>query len=412
MEYRKRIIESKIALGLKAAGVIWLRGPKACGKTATAEQFARSVLQVDIDPAVKAKLAFDPRELLDGETPRLLDEWQTAPILWNLARHAADKRRRKGQFILTGSATPDDDANRHTGAGRVIAYQMRTMSWKELGYSNAEVSLADLLKGNPIGAPTAEISYDELVTYLVRGGWPSNIGLSYEEATALNRGYFDILTESDISRVSKTKRDPSKVQALMKSLARNISSPAAMTTLASDAIGESATFTRQTADDYIGSLEKLMVVVNQPAYNSHIRSTAELRQTPKRHFCDVSLAVEALNLDKEKLQSDIRYLGLLFESQAIHDLMVYADALDATVSYYRDSNNNEIDAIVETRSGDLALFEVKLGNSEYDSAAKNLKKVASLITKPVKSLNIISGPGLTYPRPDGVNVISLASLGD
>jgi predicted AAA+ superfamily ATPase len=411
MEYQQRTIEEKIKLGLRSAGIVWLRGPKACGKTVTAKQFAKSVLQVDTDPVVKVKLAFDPRELLEGATPRLLDEWQTAPILWNLARHAADERGRKGQFVLAGSATPDDDANRHSGAGRVIAYQMRTMSWQELGLSNAKVSLKSLLDGQPVSTPTAKISYDQLVEALLRGGWPSNLGLGLEEAMALNHGYFDTITEADISRVSKVERDPAKVKALMKSLARNIATPVSLSTLAKDAAGDSATFVRQTADDYIAALEKLMIVVNQPAYNAHIRSTAELRQTPKRHFCDVSLAVEALNLDKDKLQNDPNYLGFLFESQAIHDLMVYTDAIDATVSYYRDANNNEVDAVVEARSGETALFEVKLGNEDHDSAADNLKKVASLITKPVKSLNIISGPGLTYRREDGVNVVSLASLG-
>ncbi|GHU08307.1 ATPase AAA [Alphaproteobacteria bacterium] len=411
MSYRKRIIEKDIRLGLEAAGALWIRGPKSCGKTETAKQFAKSVLKVDTDPTVSAKMAFDPSELLVGDTPRLLDEWQVQPTLWNYVRHEVDDRRDKGQFILTGSATPDDDGRRHSGTGRFIVYEMRTMSWQEMGYSNGAVSLENLFKNEPVGVKTVEVSYEELVDRILKGGWPENLDISLEAAMAVNHGYFDLLTETDISRVSKMERDPAKVKALMKSLARNISTPVSMSTLSRDVQGESATFTRQTADDYIESLEKMMIIVNQPAYNAHIRSTAELRQAPKRHFCDVSLAVEALNLSHESLMNDPNYLGFLFESQAIHDLMVYADAIGAKVSYYRDSNGNEVDAIVETRSGEVALFEVKLGNDEYDLAAENLKKVAKLITKPVKSLNIISGPGLTYYRPDGVNVISLASLG-
>jgi predicted AAA+ superfamily ATPase len=411
MSYRKRIIEEKITLGLEAAGVVWLRGPKACGKTATAGQFAKSMLQVDTDPTVPAKIAFDAAELLDGEKPRLLDEWQAQPILWDLARHEVDKSREKGQFILTGSATPDDDTKRHSGAGRFVVYDMRTMSWQEMGYSNGEISLRKLLNGEPISAPTVDISYNQLIENIIRGGWPSNLDLSLPAAREINHSYFDLLAETDISRVSKMERDPVKVKALLKSLARNISTPVSMTTLASDAQGDSATFTRQTADDYIESLEKLMIVVNQPAYNAHIRSSAELRQAPKRHFCDTSLAVEALNLSPAALQNDVKYLGFLFESQVIHDLFVYADAIGASVSYYRDGNGNEVDAVVETRSGDIALFEIKLGNTDYDKAAESLKKVASLMSKPVKSLNIISGPGLTFPRADGVNVISFATLG-
>lgn len=416
MNYYTRIVEKEIQRKLNASGALLIKGPKSCGKTETAKQYAKSVLQVDRDEQVPVIMAIDPKILLSGATPRLLDEWQEQPKLWNYVRHEVDDRKEKGQFILTGSANPDDNVRLHSGAGRFTVVKMQTMSWQEMGYSSGDVSMAQLLKGNPISFHRTELPLELIIERMMKGGWPAFLNISVEDALLLNRAYIDLLADIDMSRVSTVKRDPQKVRALLRSIARNIATLVDNTTLEQDIKKvEDADLSRPTIIDYLDALSSLMIFEEQPAFNTHIRSANSLRKSAKRHFCDVSLAVAALKLNKESLLNDLKYCGFLFESLVYHDLKMYARANDAEISHYRDSAGLEIDAVVQQSGGAWAAFEVKLGIGMHEQAAKNLLKLNSVIdttkfSKPA-SLNIITGTGMSYTRPDGINVISIASLG-
>ncbi|MDR1342213.1 MAG: DUF4143 domain-containing protein [Prevotellaceae bacterium] len=416
MSYYSRIIEAEIKQKLNASGALLIKGPKSCGKTEMAKQFAKSVLQVDRDEQVPVVMNIDPKILLTGETPRLLDEWQEQPKLWNYVRHEVDDRKQKGQFILTGSANPNEDVKLHSGAGRFTVAEMQTMSWQEMGYSSGLVSVAQLLSGKNISFFNVELSLESILERMIKGGWPALLDVSLEDAALLNRGYVDLLAEIDMSRVSNVKRDPQKVRTLLRSMARNIATMVDNTTLEKDIkAAEDADLSRPTIVDYLDALSKLMIFEEQPAFNMHIRSANSLRKSPKRHFCDVSLAVAALKLNKEALLKDLKYCGFLFESLVYHDLKMYARANDAEVSHYRDSTGLEIDAVVRQSGGAWAAFEVKLGVGMHDEAAKNLLKLNDVIdTKKISkpaSLNIITGAGMSCTRPDGVNVISIGALG-
>ncbi len=361
-------------------------------------------------------MATNPLLLLAGQTPRLIDEWQEQPEIWNYVRHEVDERKEKGQFILTGSANPSDNVKLHSGAGRFTVLQMETMSWQELGYSTGTVKLSDLLQGAPVNYFEPAVSLDFIIDKLCRGGWPALIGESTKNALIMNRSYIDLLCEVDMSRVSDMKRSPLKVRSLLRSISRNIATLVDNKTLEKDVyINDKNEISRNTITGYLDALSILMILYEQPAFNLHIRSSASLRKSPKRHLCDPSLAVAALGLDEESLIKDINYTGFLFESLAIHELRVYARANDATLFHYGDSYGNEVDAVVQKRNGDYAAFEIKLGVGFIDEAAENLKKFAnnidtSKINNP-QSLNIITGTGMSYRRPDGINVISLAALG-
>ncbi|MDP3462562.1 MAG: DUF4143 domain-containing protein [Bacteroidales bacterium] len=416
MNYYSRIIEKEIERKLNASGALLIKGPKSCGKTETAKQFANSILQVDRDEQVPVVMNIDPKILLSGATPRLLDEWQEQPKLWNYVRHEVDDRKEKGQFILTGSANPDDNVKLHSGAGRFTVVEMQTMSWQEMGYSSGHGSIEQLLKGNTVSFYNTELPLELIIERMIRGGWPALLNISLEDAILLNRAYIDLLADIDMSRVSAVKRDPQKVRTLLRSIARNVATLVDNTTLEKDIKKvEDADLSRPTIIDYLDALSRLMIFEEQPAFNTHIRSANSLRKSAKRHFCDVSLAVAALKLNKEALMNDLKYCGFLFESLVYHDLKMYARANDAEISHYRDSTGLEIDAVVQQSGGAWAAFEVKLGIGMHDEAAKNLLKFNSVIdhtkiSKP-SSLNIITGTGMSYTRPDGINVISVASLG-
>lgn len=416
MRYRERIVDKELRRKLKASGAVLIRGAKACGKTESARQFAKSELQVDRDEQVQALMNTDPNRLLLGETPRLIDEWQVQPKLWNYIRHEIDDRKKSGQFILTGSANPDESASMHSGAGRFTVVDMRTMSWQELGFSTGKISMAGLFTGEKVDIIDKPVNLDFIIEKIIMGGFPALINKKVDEAIELNRAYVDLLAEVDMSRVSDVRRDPIKVTGLLRSLARNTATLVDITTLEADIRdAENIGITRPTIYDYLDVLERLMIIENQPAWNPHIRSTRSLRKSPKRHFTDVSLAVAALGADKEALLSDLKFTGFLFESLVTHELRVYAQANDAKVYHYRDSSGLEIDSIVQKFNGDWCPFEIKLGTGEIEEAALNLKKFLRVIdTKKVKkpkSLNIITGTGISYTREDGINVISLASLG-
>ena len=414
--YIRRLIEDELVEKLAASGALLIKGPKSCGKTATAKQYAKSVLEMDRDPQVPVMMGTNPKLLLTGNTPRLIDEWQEQPEIWNYVRHEVDDRKLKGQFILTGSANPADNAKLHSGAGRFTVMQMDTMSWQELGYSTGTIKLNELLKGKANPNYETAISLELIIELMCIGGWPTLISETEKNALNMNRSYVDLLCEVDINRVTGVKRDPQKVRSLLKSLARNVATLVDNQTLEKDVkTNERNELSRNTLSNYLDALSRLMILYEQPAFNPHIRSSASLRKSPKRHLCDTSLAIAALGLTKESLIKDIKYTGFLFESLAIHELNVYAKANDAQVFHYSDSYGYEVDAIVQKRNGDYAAFEIKLGVGFIDEAAENLKKFRSNIDTSKmdlpKTLNIITGTGMSYLRPDGIQVISLASLG-
>lgn len=416
MMYYTRTVEDEIRQKLQASGALLIKGPKSCGKTETAKQFAESILQVDQDEQVPIVMSVNPKILLEGKTPRLLDEWQEQPKLWNYVRHEVDDRKNKAQFILTGSANPEEEIKLHSGVGRFTVVEMQTMSWQEMGYSSGTVSLKALLNGGSIAFSDNNLSVELIIERMIKGGWPALLNSSLNAAILLNRSYVDLLAEVDMSRVSKVKRDPVKVRSLLRSIARNIATLVDNTTLEKDIKAvENTDVSRPTIIDYLNVLSQLMIFEEQPAFNTHIRSSSSLRKSPKRHFCDVSLAIAALKLDKNSLMNDLKYCGFIFESLVYHDLKMYARANDAEVYHYRDSSGLEVDAIIQQSGGAWAAFEVKLGIGMLDDAANNLLKFYELIdekkySKPT-SLNIVTGSGMSYTRPDGVNVISLASLG-
>jgi predicted AAA+ superfamily ATPase len=416
MTYIKRIIEQDLLDKLSASGAVLIKGPKSCGKTETAKQFAKSVVEMDRDNQVPVIMATNPQLLLLGDTPRLIDEWQVQPEIWNYVRHEVDDRKAKGQFILTGSATPPDDVKMHSGAGRFTVVQMDTMTWQELGYSSGTVKVSDLLKGHFPNFYDAGVSLEFIIDKMLIGGWPTLLNESTGNAIKMNSAYVDLLCEVDISRVSGVRRDPFKVRSLFRSIARNSATLVDNKTLEQDVkTSDRNELSRNTISEYLDALSRLMILYEQPAFNPHIRSSASLRKSPKRHLCDPSLAAAALGLDRVSLMKDMKYTGFLFESLATHELNVYAKANDANLFHYHDSYGLEVDAIVQKRNGNYAAFEIKLGVGYIDEAAENLKKFTRNINTAKmelpKSLNIITGTGMSHCRPDGINVISLASLG-
>lgn len=416
MKYRKRITDNELIRKLSASGAVLIRGAKACGKTESAKQLARSILNVDRDLQVQAFMETDPGRLLVGATPRLIDEWQAQPSLWDYIRHEVDERKEPSQFILTGSANPEESVKMHSGAGRFTIVEMRTMSWQELGFSSGAISMSDLFKGKKIEVEDGQTDLEFIIEKLVTGGFPSLINKNIQQAKDLNRAYIDLLTEADMSRVSDTKRDPVKVRSVLKSLARNTATLAEITALEMDIRErENVGVSRPTIYEYLDVLNRLMILENQPAWNPHLRSSHSLRKASKQHFTDVALAVSALGADEVSLLNDLNFTGFLFESLVTHDLRIYAQANDARVYHYRDSGGLEIDTIVQKHNGDWCAFEINLGTGKIEAAATALNKFSSLLdpskTPRPKSLNIITGTGMSYTRKDGINVISLASLG-
>ncbi|MFA5620117.1 MAG: DUF4143 domain-containing protein [Weeksellaceae bacterium] len=416
MGYKKRFSDKELEQKLEASGAVLIRGPKACGKTETAKQIAKSILKVDRDEQVPALMGASPKRLLEGETPRLIDEWQVQPRLWDYVRHEVDERKKNGQFILTGSANPEESVKMHSGAGRFTILDMRTMSWQELGHSSGKISLKNLFKGKKIDIYDEATDLEFIIEKIIIGGFPALLNKSIKQATQLNRAYIELLEEVDMSRVSNVNRDSVKVRNLLRSLARNTATLVEISTLEKDIQQvDNDNLSRPTIYDYLDALNRLMIVEDQPAWNPHIRSSASLRKSGKRHFTDVSLAVAALGLDKKSLLKDLNFTGFLFESLAIHELRIYGQVNDAKVYHYRDSSDLEVDAIVQKYNGEWSAFEIKLGIGQIDEAAANLLKFVSVLddkkVQPPKSLNIITGTGISYTRQDGINVISLSSLG-
>lgn len=389
-----------------------IEGPKACGKTETARRVARSEVRMDTQAARQA-YAVDPALVLDGATPRLIDEWQEEPALWNDVRHAVDDRRTTGQFILAGSSVPRDDAGRHSGAGRFIHVRMRPMTLAEAGFSSGRVSLAAVLAGERVAAPDPGLAVGDLAERIVTGGWPGNLGLTPAQAMRANAGYLDDTCRVDVSRVDGTRRDPAGVRALLGSLARNVACPVTVESLAADARGADRAMKTETVRAYLAALERLMITDDVPAWKPGLRSRTRLRGAAIRHLADPSLAAAALNADPDALLSDLNLMGLLFESLVVRDLRVNADAVGGRLFHYRDAVGLEADAVIELPGGGWAAFEVKLGSSPavVDGAAANLLRLRDRVAgRPPVALAVITATGWALTRPDGVLQIPVGAL--
>lgn len=415
MTYLNRLVDAELDLHLASSGAVLIEGPKGCGKTETARRASRSELLLDISPDARAIGEIDASLLLAGDTPRLLDEWQIVPALWNQVRRAVDARRASGQFILTGSAVPADDVTRHTGAGRISRLRMRPMSFLERGLSTGGVSLRALLDGTAPSSGDPGLSVRDLADAIVVGGWPLNLGASAPDAMRSLRSYLEDVQRADIQRVDGVDRDPQRVGRVLRAYARHIGTEAALSTITADVNGSDGSVHRDTLASYLTALERLLIVEEQPAWAPHLRSRARLRSASKRHFVDPSLAAAALRAGPERLLTDPTLLGTLFESLVVRDLRVYAQTMDAQVLHYRDNTDLEIDTIVETTDGRWAAFEVKLGTASIDLAAENLKRFAAKIdvdrSGMPASLGVITGTGYGYRRPDGIDVIPIGALG-
>lgn len=415
MEYLPRIVDTELRTHLASLGGVVIEGPKACGKTATALQVAASNVRLDVDANARRAVELDPKLVLDGATPRLIDEWQIEPEIWNHVRRAIDDRGEAGQFLLTGSAVPADDVTRHTGAGRIGRLRMRPMSLIESGKSTGAISLARLLGGDAARSPDTDLGVPEIAERVAIGGWPGLQRRDGDIALRATRAYVDEIRRLDIDRVDGGRRDPERVGRMLRSLARNTATHASLSTIARDTGIEGDPIRRETVADYLDALTRLMVVEDQPAWRPSLRSKTALRSGPKRHFVDPSLAVAALRATPEDLLADLELLGFLFESLVVRDLRVYAQAAEADVLQYRDSNGLEVDAIVRRPGGPWSAFEIKLGPGRVDEAAKTLLRFVERIdTDKVgqpAAMGVIVGSGYGYTREDGIAVVPIGALG-
>lgn len=414
-EYMPRLIDSVIGAKLKVIGGVVLRGPRGVGKTTTALHHAKSSVRLDESSQILEQAKLAPEVLLEGETPRLIDEWQLADNLWNTVRTEIDKRAIPGQFILSGSSAPTDDITRHTGAMRYARITLRTMSLQESGDSIHKVDFTDIFQpGKAIGG-NGGLKITDYTDKIVRGGWPILVGKKAIDAQEVLFDYIDNITSVDL-RTLDSPPDPERIGALIKSLSRNISTEASLEKLAQEAgLYEAVAPTTSTVRRYLDQLSQIFILDELPAWNTHIRSSIQLRQKPKWHFIDPSIATAALRISPDMLFGDFNTYGLFFESLAVRDVKTYASLNDAKVYYYKDSSGLEVDMIVERRDGKFAAIEVKLGGEErIDEAVQNLKKFKGRLTedklKNLTSTSIIVAGDISYTRKDGVNVISLGHL--
>ena len=413
MLFRPRVASDDLAARLRRSGAVLVEGAKGCGKTELATRAAASVVRVDTDPDVPAYMDVDPARVLDGATPRLIDEWQVQPRLWDFVRRAVDDRRAPGQFILTGSATPDDDARRHSGAGRFSVMRLRPMSLSEAGWSTGEVSWGELRRGGRVRAGSSGVDLDGLARMIVRGGWPATLDASHTDARDYVTDYLALLTQADLSRALGVRRDPVRVRQFLGSIARNVATDVSLSTIVADVGEAGGRLNRDTAAVYLDALNRLMIIEDQPAWATALKDSATLRKAPKRHFVDPSLAAAALGATEVTLVREPKTLGSLFESLVIRDLRVYAASEGGEVYHYRDSAGREIDAVVRYPDGWVACG-IKLGTGSVDAAADALRRaVAQVATQTVgeaQALVVITGAGPGYRRPDGVDVVPITAL--
>ncbi len=413
--YTARVTDAAVAAALGAMPTVVIEGPRGCGKTWTGRRFALSEVLFDRDLNARRSVSVAPSLALDGPEPRLLDEWQLAPEIWNQVRHASDEDQRKGRFILTGSAVPADDITRHSGAGRIARVRMRPMSLAETGESTGDVSVGALLDAAPVNAQRPEASFNDVVDALCRGGWPQLSDQSAAEAQLFLDNYLDDVCRTDVAAVDDVARDPAGIARLIASVARNIATTTSFSKLAAEAAGDRP-LNRTTATEYLRALERLYVVEDAPAWRSHLRSRATLRAAPKRHFADPSLAVAALGGSPQRLLADLEALGFLFESLVIRDLRIYSQINRASVFHYRDSDQLEADAVIEARDGRWIAAEIKLGGErDIEQAAQSLTRLRDKVdtsrTGEPSKLLIITATGYGYDRPDGTTVVPITALG-
>ena len=415
--YMPRVADREVKSALRASPAVVVEGPRACGKTWTGRNHARS--EVPFDAVFENRLAaqVSPMDVLEGPVPRLLDEWQLAPDVWDAMRRVCDDRGQKGQFILTGSADPPDDATRHTGTGRIIRVRMRPMSLFESGESSGEVSLRGLLASQRSSVPPSALGLSDIVDLACRGGWPGLLGDSPAVAQRQLRSYLDEISRTDISRVDGTARDPVGVRRLLASLGRNTSTEATLKTLGQDVAGGGETLHPQTVKSYLDALARLFVVEELAVWRPHLRSRAQLRRTPKRYFIDPALAVAALRANADQLMGELSYFGLLFESMVLRDLRVYAQANDWELSYYRDSSGLEIDVILTSMDDrEWAAAEVKLGGTELiQEGVASLRRLRDRVDTAQmgepRKLMVITAGGRGFEYPDGISVVPITALG-
>lgn len=420
-KYYPRITDKILDEALESAGAVLIEGPKWCGKTWTDANKSKSILYMQDpdtrDSNIKAA-SVKPSLLLQGETPRLIDEWQVAPVLWDSVRHEVDMRSEEGQFILTGSATPVmDEQISHTGTGRISRIRMRPMSLFESNESIGAVSLKKLFDRNHNVESISNLEIEGIAKSIVRGGWPASITSKPEVASKRAQNYVDSIVQFDVSRVDGIEKNPNKMFSLLRSLSRNISTEANYSVLIKDMEGgENESISRPTVQSYLNVLQRLFVVEDLEAWNPSIRSATPLRVSPKRQFVDPSIATAALGLTYERLLLDFNTFGYLFESLCIRDLRIYAEALGGKVYHYRDKSGLECDAVVVLRDGRWGAVEIKLGSNEFEKAAENLKKFSEIIddkkmNKP-SFLMILTGTKLGYKKEDGVLIVPVACLKD
>lgn len=422
-EYRKRIADDILARKLEGKGAVLIEGPKWCGKTTTAEQIAASVLYMD-DPEKKEQnismSELNPKRLLKGETPRLIDEWQLAPKLWDAIRFEVDHRSELGQFLLTGSAVPADTKEiTHSGTGRFTWLTMRPMSLYESGDSTGDVSLKELFEGNTAVDGEADIDIERLAFLACRGGWPQSIDMREEIALDQAHDYYDAVVRSDINRADNVQKNTEKVRRLMRSYARNQGSQVPNTVLALDvSANDDDSISDDTVASYLNALRKIFVVEDMPAWNPNLRSKTAIRSSDTRYYVDPSIAAAALGVGPNDLINDLNTFGFIFETLCIRDLRVFADALNGHVYHYRDKDGQECDAVVHLRNGQYGLIEIKLGGDKLiEEGAESLKAMESKIdTGKMKSpafLMVLTGVGdYAYRRKDGVCVVPIGCLKD
>lgn len=417
--YLPRISDTLLKNKLRHSGAVLVTGPKWCGKTSTALVASGSVVYMqDPDKGSSYMMAADtkPSILLEGDVPRLIDEWQMAPVLWDAVRFAVDQRQAFGQFILTGSAVPVEGATMHTGTGRISRLAMRTMSLYESGESNGRVSLRDLFDNKmPVMEPSA-LTIEQIAFAICRGGWPASVRLKGSDALELSRDYVDAIIHQDVSRWDGVERNPKRVQLLLRSLARNVATMATNTTLLQDMGGDEKTMSAPTLDAYLNALRRIFVIEDQPAWSPSMRSRTAIRTASKRHFTDPSIATAVLRATPMSLLNDFNTFGLLFESMCTRDMRIYSQANDGEVYHFRDKNGLEADMIIALNDGRWAAVEVKLGNKQIEEAAKHLQKLARKVDdekmgKP-SFLMILTGGEYAYRREDGVLVVPVACLKD
>ena len=418
-KYKPRIIDKTVAKYLSTFGAVCIEGPKWCGKTWTSSHHSNSEFLIG-DPAnnfQNRKLAeMSPSLVLEGETPRLLDEWQEVPPIWDAVRYTVDRRAEKGQFILTGSSTPKRKGVLHSGAGRIGKLRMRTMSLYESGESSGAVSLEDLCNGKLTPALTGEVDLRDLANYTVRGGWPGNLNVAQEDASLLPQSYLDAILDDDSQRIDDKKYDVAKMRLLLHSLARNESTTATKKKLLSDIREfDDETIDADTVTTYLDVFDRLFLLDNQPPFSTNIRSSVRVKQAEKRHFCDPALACALLKATPDRLIGDLETFGFLFEALVERDLKIYAESFGANLFHYQDYNNKEIDAVIELEDGRWCAFEIKLGANQIDKAATELVALRNSIEQEggiaPSVLCVICGlSNAAYVRPDGVFVVPITAL--